>query len=235
LLFFSIFLNFFFRVVEAGQKILRKTTGPTAALIREIVEAECSFINTQHKDFVGLQVLNDPSKFKFTGKSSSSASSSSYASAPSAAPQSSSGGGGGGGGGLFSSLFGSRQAAVPEEQPAPPSSDRGRDLSMPSSPSEREMFQISLLKTLLQSYFGLVRKNLQDVTVKLVWRNVVEKAKNDLQRQLMADLYKPELFDVLMRENPQVHSQRIILKERLAALRQAKEVISLQEVREDRD
>jgi hypothetical protein len=196
------------------------------------VEAECSFINTQHKDFVGLQVLNDPSKFKFTGKSSSA--SSSYSSAPSSQPQSSSGGGGGGGG-LFSSLFGSRQASVPEEQPAAPSSERGRDLSMPSSPSEREMFQISLLKTLLQSYFGLVRKNLQDVTVKLVWRNVVEKAKNDLQRQLMADLYKPELFDVLMRENPQVHSQRIILKERLAALRQAKEVISLQEVREERD
>lgn len=102
---------------------------------------------------------------------------------------------------------------------------------MAGSPSEREAFQISLLKTLLQSYFGVVRKSVADLTVKIVWRNVVEKvfvfflfssfffilflvcqAKNDLQRQLMADLYKPELFDSLLSENPQIHSQRTMFK-----------------------
>ncbi len=223
------------KVLEAGQKMLRKTTGPTVALIREIVEAECSFINTQHKDFVGLQILTDPAKY-VTAKSSGGRSSSSQPfvneAHPPPQPQQS--------GGLFSSLFGSRSAPSPPPQTSLPSAsesvrDKNREITMSHSPSERELVQISLLKMLLQSYFGVVRKNIQDITVKLVWRNVVEKAKNDLQRQLMSDLYKPELFDVLMRENPQLQSQRVILKERLAALRQAKEVISLQEVRGDRD
>jgi hypothetical protein len=51
----------------------------------------------------------------------------------------------------------------------------------------------------------------------------------------MADLYKQEFFDALMTENPQIHAQRILFKDRLAALRQAKELISLQEIKGERD
>ncbi len=46
-----------------------------------------------------------------------------------------------------------------------------------------------------------------------------------MHRQLMADLYKPENFATLLRENSQVASQRIIFRERLTALRKAKEVL----------
>ncbi len=48
-----------------------------------------------------------------------------------------------------------------------PSSDR--DIGLPNTPSDREMFQINLLKTLLRSYFEIVRKNVQDITVKVIW------------------------------------------------------------------
>jgi hypothetical protein len=41
-------------------------------LLKEILEAECSFINTQHKDFIGLQMLSDPTKFKFTEQKNTS-------------------------------------------------------------------------------------------------------------------------------------------------------------------
>lgn len=44
-----------------------------------------------------------------------------------------------------------------------------RDIVLPNTPSDREMFQINLLKTLLRSYFEIVRKNVQDITVKVVW------------------------------------------------------------------
>lgn len=54
---------------------------------------------------------------------------------------------------------------------------------------------------------------------------MVEKAKDDMHRQLMADLYKPENFASLLRENSQVASQRVIFRERLVALRKAKEVL----------
>ncbi len=54
---------------------------------------------------------------------------------------------------------------------------------------------------------------------------MVEKAKDDMHRQLMADLYKPENFTTLLRENSQVASQRVIFRERLNALRKAKEVL----------
>lgn len=56
-------------------------------------------------------------------------------------------------------------------------------------------------------------------------RNVVERAKDDMQRQLMADLYRPDNFASLLQENPQIASQRVIYRERLAALRAAKAVI----------
>jgi hypothetical protein len=51
----------------------------------------------------------------------------------------------------------------------------------------------------------------------------------------MADLYKPELFDSLLNENPQIQSQRTMFRERLATLKQAKELISLQEIKGERD
>jgi hypothetical protein len=70
-----------------------------------------------------------------------------------------------------------------------------------------------------------VRKNVQDITVKIVWLNVVDKAKTELQRQLMNDLYRPENFVALLQEDPQVASQRIICKDRLEALQKAKEVL----------
>lgn len=52
-----------------------------------------------------------------------------------------------------------------------------------------------------------------------------------MYKQLMHDLYRPENFAVLLRENPQVASQRKIFRERLIALREAKEVLK-QENRE---
>jgi dynamin 1-like protein len=212
------------KIVESGQKMLKKTTAPTVELIKEIIKAECAYINTRHKDFIGLQILSDPSKYRFAGDSDASASRASpvrQRSAPQAQESSS---------GFFGSLFGSNKSKTVES--AVEDRNPSREISLRSA-TDREKFQVSLLKTLLSSYFDVVRKNVQDITVKLVWKNVVETARKDLQRQLMSDLYKPEMFEALLRENVQVASQRIVWKDRLATLRKAKEVISLTEIRDE--
>ena len=204
------------KVVQAGQKMLSKTKAPTVALIKEIIEAEGCYINTSHSDFIGLQILTDPNKYKFseTGLQRQSA-------APIRPVEQK--------GGFFSSIFGGNAQVETNAE----LSNRSMPDFATQSATEREKFQVSLLKTLVSSYFSVARKNVQDITVKLVWKNVVERSTKDLQRALMAELYKPEMFDILLRENPQVVTQRVVLRERLAALHEAKAVINLTEIREE--
>lgn len=166
------------KIMESGQKMLRKTLSPTQELIRQVVLAESSYVNTAHRDFVGLQLLHDPAKFASSQKQNASFSSSSASSGDQQASQQSSG--------FFSRIFGSDSPAPSEPRGTrssvhewmigvftlfvlAESRPQGRDITLPENVSERETFQINLLKTLLRSYFEVVRKNLQDITVKLVW------------------------------------------------------------------
>ena len=85
-------------------------------------------------------------------------------------------------------------------------------------------------ENLLSSYFDIVRKNVGDSVPKSIMFFLVNTSKDSIQNELVRCLYKEDLFDELLEENPLIAQKRKACKEMLDVLKQANDV--LMEVRE---
>jgi dynamin 1-like protein len=65
-----------------------------------------------------------------------------------------------------------------------------------------------ITESLLVSYFSIVRKNVQDSVPKAIMHFLVNKSKQDLQNELVSNLYKEELFDELLVESAEIAAKR---------------------------
>ncbi|CAD7923987.1 unnamed protein product [Amoebophrya sp. A120] len=92
--------------------------------------------------------------------------------------------------------------------------------------SDRERVEINIIKTLIASYYGIVKKNIVDAVPKSVMYFMVNTAKDVLQRECVAQLYKPELFQHLLLEANDIKERRIRGKENLKTLRHAVEILN---------
>lgn len=63
-------------------------------------------------------------------------------------------------------------------------------LQVPSSVSEQEEVQVEVTRLLVQSYFDIVRKNLQDAVPKAVMHFLVNHVQRGLQQHLIRALYR---------------------------------------------
>eukprot|EP01089_Gocevia_fonbrunei_P012635 TRINITY_DN3040_c0_g3_i2.p1 TRINITY_DN3040_c0_g3~~TRINITY_DN3040_c0_g3_i2.p1 ORF type:complete len:287 (-),score=100.52 TRINITY_DN3040_c0_g3_i2:2-862(-) len=99
-----------------------------------------------------------------------------------------------------------------------------------NTPSEKERFEIELIQSLLVSYFNIVRKNIGDTVPKSIMHFLVNQAKDNIQNELVSQLYKEELFDELLEESPAIAQRRRACKQMLEVLRRAQ--IILGEVRD---
>lgn len=94
--------------------------------------------------------------------------------------------------------------------------------------SERERQEMMMIKRLLSAYFDIVRKNLVDLVPKSVMFFMVNTVKDVVQRELVASLYKEDLFTDLLSEADGLAEKRSNCKEKISALRAA--LSALQEV-----
>lgn len=144
------------------------------------------------------------------------------------------------------SIFGSRGSSG--EGPAssrssgePALSDQmpSRRISLTKPPStlrelettENQTLEILVTKLLLQSYYDIVRKNVQDLVPKAIMHFLVNHAKRDLHRTFIHNLYREDLFDTLLEEQDEVVLKRKHDRELLQVLEKA--VQMLEEVESD--
>ena len=73
-----------------------------------------------------------------------------------------------------------------------------------ASPSERERIETEIIKSLISSYFDIVRKNWMDLVPKACMHFMVKHAKENMQNELVSKLYKEDLLSEVMRETPEV-------------------------------
>ncbi|CEL93330.1 unnamed protein product [Vitrella brassicaformis CCMP3155] len=125
------------------------------------------------------------------------------------------------------------QNAVPPHQHAQVGQDRA-DIRLPAVPpivragdvaSERERVEADLIKSLIASYFCIVRKNISDAVPKAIMYFMVNTAKEVLQRELVAQLYKDELFPELLKEADDIAERRQHCMDVLKTLRNALEIV----------
>lgn len=112
-----------------------------------------------------------------------------------------------------------------------PTLDRGLNIMAPEGSSHsgvisRQQFDCELIEKLITSYFLIVRKSIQDSIPKAVMHCLVNFVKEELQSQLVGELYRTESYDALMEESPEMITRRNEVAEMVAALQKASEILN---------
>lgn len=92
--------------------------------------------------------------------------------------------------------------------------------------SDKDLFEAELIKDLMVSYFDIVRRNILDTVPKSIMYFLVNESKNRVQNELVATLYKEELFGELLEEGPQVASRRQACEKLLTVLKRAHTILN---------
>ena len=97
---------------------------------------------------------------------------------------------------------------------------------------DRDKDDIELIRTLLASYFDVVRVNMMDLVPKAIMCFLVVRARDRMQSRLVSELYKPERFSELLNESSDVAERRATAKKMVTLLQHGMQVIN--EVRDIR-
>mmetsp|Transcript_10305 Transcript_10305/g.23506 ORF Transcript_10305/g.23506 Transcript_10305/m.23506 type:complete len:760 (+) Transcript_10305:14-2293(+) len=97
----------------------------------------------------------------------------------------------------------------------------------PEKLTDRERVESEILRQLLQSYFDIVRRNVQDAVPKAVMLMLVRHTQQKLQHELMSTIYADEdNMEMFTMQSESVVLRRAELQTTVAALRQALTIIS---------
>ncbi|RUS30935.1 Dynamin central region-domain-containing protein [Jimgerdemannia flammicorona] len=83
-----------------------------------------------------------------------------------------------------------------------------------------------LPELLIQSYFDIVKRTMVDMVPKAIMLSLVNHAKEELQRELLQELYKTDVLDELLRESEFTQQRRKECKKMIEALQKADEIVA---------
>ncbi|KAJ1036254.1 hypothetical protein NDA18_000119 [Ustilago nuda] len=92
--------------------------------------------------------------------------------------------------------------------------------------SDREELETTLIRSLIASYFNIVRLSIQDLVPKAIMHLLVNFSRESVQNRLVASLYKENLFGELLYEDEGLTSERKRVKQLLDAYREAFNTLS---------
>ncbi|KAH9930265.1 Dynamin central region-domain-containing protein [Fomitopsis serialis] len=99
-------------------------------------------------------------------------------------------------------------------------SDKGPQLT------PREEMETNLIRSLIASYFNIVRQTIQDLVPKAIMHFLVNNTSQQVQNRLVASLYKPDLFGELLNEDETLVAERTRVKALLDAYKDAFKTLS---------
>lgn len=87
--------------------------------------------------------------------------------------------------------------------------------------TEQEWVEIAVTRSLIKSYYDIVRKNVQDAVPKAIMHFLVNHAKRELHSVFIRKLYRENLFEEMLQEREEIAIKRKRCKEILRVLQQA--------------
>ncbi|KAG5339319.1 hypothetical protein C0989_004797 [Termitomyces sp. Mn162] len=90
----------------------------------------------------------------------------------------------------------------------------------------REEMETSLIRSLIASYFNIVRQSIQDLIPKAIMHLLVNHTSQHVQNRLVSSLYKPELFADMLNEDEALVAERARVKALLDAYKEAFKILS---------
>jgi len=239
------------RMVEVVMNLLKRCVNPTQMMVSNLVKIEMAYTNTSHPDFIGgsravaglMEKIGKDNTESATAQGATPLSSSSlnhygYEDAVDkedmlASPEQQKSGG------IMNLLFSGndkkkkgRPSIVPTANDAGPPSivhlpqvpDQMKQTDIPAS--ERERIEMEVMKSLLESYFSIVRKNFVDLVPKTIMYFLVNHVRDSLQNELVSELYRDAEVGVLMQEAEDIASRRQTCAEMKELLQRALEIVN---------
>ncbi|KAK8229052.1 Dynamin central region-domain-containing protein [Phyllosticta capitalensis] len=207
-------------------QFFKKAMDPTNKLVKDLVAMESCYINTGHPDFInGSRAMaivherhnaNKPVQVDpKTGKPLPQ----SAVPPRSASPQLVDGGDGNSG--FFGSFFASKNKKKMAAMEAPPP-----QLKASGTLSEKEAQEVEVIKLLISSYFGIVRRTMIDMVPKAIMLNLVSYTKDEMQRELLENMYRTEQLDDLLKESEYTVRRRKECQQMVESLSRAQEIVN---------
>ncbi|KAI8882415.1 hypothetical protein K501DRAFT_251522 [Backusella circina FSU 941] len=216
----------FYQVVLA---FFKKAMQPTSKLVTDLVSMEACYINTAHPDFLNghqaiamvnerLQPKNPPATNEHSTKTSKSSNQVSALQTNASEQE-------GNNGSLFGSFFSGNNKMTPKKSVSSIMDMPPTTLKATGALSERELMETEVIKLLIQSYYNIVKRTMIDMVPKAVMLNLVNHAKEELQRELLSELYKIDVLDDLLQESDFTRQRRKECKKMIEALQKADEIV----------
>lgn len=86
--------------------------------------------------------------------------------------------------------------------------------------------ETNLIRSLIQSYFSIVRQTIQDLVPKAIMHLLVNNTSQQVQNRLVSSLYRPDLFPELLNEDEALVAERTRVKALLDAYKEAFKTLS---------
>lgn len=202
----------------------KKVMDPTNKLVRDLVAMEACYVNTGHPDFLNghraMAIVNerhnaakpvqvDPK----TGKPLPASAAPPRSNSPSLDGNDNSG--------FFGSFFASKNKKKMAAMEAPPPT-----LKASGTLSEKETQEVEVIKLLITSYFGIVRRTMIDMVPKAIMLTLVQFSKEEMQRELLEQMYRATEFDELLKESDYTVRRRKECQQMVESLGRANEIVS---------
>lgn len=85
---------------------------------------------------------------------------------------------------------------------------------------------VMFTELLIHSYFNIIKREMIDMVPKSISLTLVQHSKDLIQKELLQELYKPDVLEDLMKESPVVIERRAEVVKMLTALNKAEEYVS---------
>ncbi|TFK43015.1 Dynamin central region-domain-containing protein [Crucibulum laeve] len=205
----------------------KKSMTPTMKLVTDLVSMQACYVNTTHPDFIGghkatavvtekLNAAKPPPPANDPKAARAAAVNNNKDLDVEAKKEEPS---------FFGSFFAAKSQATKKKagpiMEAPPQIIRPQ-----SSLNERETMETEVIKLLIHSYFNIVKREMIDMVPKAISLTLVSHSKENLQRELLQELYKPEVLDELLKESEFVVNRRKEVTGMVQALNKAEEIVA---------
>ncbi|KAJ4377197.1 vacuolar protein sorting-associated protein 1 [Neocucurbitaria cava] len=201
----------------------KKAMDPTNKLVKDLVAMESCYINTGHPDFINgsraMAIVHerhnssrpqqvDPKTGKPLPPTVPPRSIS-----PSLDPND--------GGGFFGSFFASKNKKKMAAMEPPPTT-----LKASGTLSEKESQEVEVIKLLITSYFNIVRRTMIDMVPKAIMLNLVSWTRENMQGELLTNMYKTDELDELLKESEYTVRRRKDCQQMVESLSKAQEIVN---------
>ncbi|KAI3404899.2 VPS1 [Candida oxycetoniae] len=123
--------------------------------------------------------------------------------------------------GFFGGFFSSKNKKRLQQMEAPPPVLRAT-----GTMTERETMETEVIKLLISSYYNIVKRTVADVVPKAIMLKLINKSKDEIQKELLEKMYNSPELPELVKENELTVQKRKECIRMVEVLRNASEIVS---------